>query len=109
MNYIAKAVPAEGDVYQQMNTDWDTIGYVISSKYRIKVVRELAEGSATPKSLSEEINCSISHVSRALRGLRERSLIQLTVPEQQQKNRLYKLTDDGEQLWETIQANDLTA
>lgn len=92
-----------------MSTDWDTVGYVISSKYRTKVVRELADGSATPKSLSEEIGCSISHVSRALRGLRERSLIQLTVPEKQQKNRLYELTNDGEQLWDTIQTNDLTA
>lgn len=91
-----------------MSTDWDAVGYVISSKYRSSVVRELADGPATPTMIADEADCSLTHVSRALSDLEERDVVQLIVPEEQRKDRLYELTADGEELWTVIQTNDLT-
>jgi hypothetical protein len=43
-----------------MNSDWDDVSFVISSQYRIAVLRRLADGPATPSRSASEIssNCS---------------------------------------------------
>lgn len=90
-----------------MSIDWDAIGYVISSKYRIAVLEQLSSGPATPTTIADETDLGITHISRALRRLRDRDLIELIVPESQRKGRLYALTGNGEQVWEGIMTMDL--
>lgn len=90
-----------------MATDWDAIGYVISSKYRVAVLRNLASGPATPTSIADESKLGITHISRALRRLQDRDIIELIVPEDQQKGRLYALTEKGETVWNEIETKDL--
>lgn len=90
-----------------MRDEWDVIGYVISSRYRIVVLRGLATGPATPSQLASDAGVAITHVSRALRGLRERTLVELLVPEERKKGRVYGITEQGNQVWEQILAKDL--
>jgi DNA-binding MarR family transcriptional regulator len=90
-----------------MSDDWDEVGYVISSTYRIKVLQRLSESAAPTSKIAEDIDCANSHVSRALSDLRERGLVDLLVPESRKKGRIYGITDRGREIWETIEAQNL--
>ena len=85
-----------------MNDDWDEIGFIISSKYRVAVLRRLVEGPATPSKIAEDEDTSIASVSHALRQLRDRSLVELLVDEDRRKGRVYGITERGEELWKQI-------
>ncbi|MWV65461.1 helix-turn-helix domain-containing protein [Halorubrum sp. JWXQ-INN 858] len=85
-----------------MDPDWDAIGYVISSKYRIAVCERLEGGPSTPTEIADRKGMSITHVSRALRNLEERSLVELLVPDDQRKQRIYDLTERGSGVWGDI-------
>ena len=90
-----------------MSSEWDEIGYVISSSYRTQVLGCLADGPATPSRIAEETNISIAHVSRALQELRERSVVELLVPEDRRKGRIYGITEKGDRVWEEMEAENL--
>jgi len=90
-----------------MSPDWEVIGYVVSSTYRVKVLQRLADSPAPPSTIADETDCAISHVSRALQDLRERGLVDLLVPESRKKGRIYGITDDGREIWETIESQNL--
>lgn len=90
-----------------MSTDWEEVGYVISSTYRVKVLRRLADSPAPPSKVAEDTDCADSHVSRALTDLRDRGLVDLLVPESRKKGRIYGITDRGREIWETIEAENL--
>ncbi len=59
--------------------DWDEIRFVISPEYRIKVLETLSTGPSIPSTIASETGIPITHVSIALRALRERSLVGLLV------------------------------
>lgn len=90
-----------------MTEEWDEIGFVISSRYRVAVLRRLADGPATPSQLATDSGLAIAHISRALRGLRERDLVELLVPEDRKKGRVYGITERGEEVWSQIQSKNL--
>ena len=79
-----------------MTDTWDVAGYVASSRYRIAVCEYLSEyGPGLPSEIASNTDLAQPHVSRALSELRERDVVELLVPESQQKGRLYDLTDSG--------------
>lgn len=90
-----------------MSAHWDTIGYLISSKYRLAVVDRLANAPATPTEIATDENLAPSHVSRAIQRLADRSVVELAVPEAQHKNRQYELTAKGRALWAEIRTAGL--
>jgi DNA-binding MarR family transcriptional regulator len=75
-------------------------GFVKASKHRVAVVRRLAQSPAIPKELKEDTNRPYSRVSDALDNLRDQGLVELLVPEEQTKGRLYALTERGEECWQ---------
>ncbi|MFC6825607.1 winged helix-turn-helix domain-containing protein [Halopelagius fulvigenes] len=80
-----------------MSETWDAAGYIASSRYRLAVCKLLARnGPDLPSRIAEELDLAQPHVSRALSELRERDIVELLVPESQQKGRLYGLTGDGQ-------------
>lgn len=91
-----------------MATDWDQVGYVVSSKYRTAVLRVLSSGAATPTTIADESELGITHISRALGRLQERDVVELAVPEDRHKGRFYDLTERGEQLWEEMETTGMT-
>jgi DNA-binding HxlR family transcriptional regulator len=86
---------------------WDTVSFVISSRYRLLVVDHLAEAPATPSQIDADDHVLIEHVSRAIHELRDRNVVALLVPEDQQKGRLYGLTDRGERVVSHLQTTGL--
>lgn len=90
-----------------MSTDWDEIGFVISSRYRILALRRLAVGPATPSQIASDEGVGIAHISRALQDLKERTLVDLLVSDDRKKGRVYGLTEHGREVWETIDAENL--
>jgi len=90
-----------------MTTDWDVVGYVISSEHRTAVLGRLAEGPSTPTQIADSVDISVTHVSRALRALRQRELVDLLVPEERRKGRIYGITSNGKEVWELIQSRGL--
>jgi DNA-binding transcriptional ArsR family regulator len=96
---------AEGGV--QMSGNWDDIGFIISSRYRILSLRRLAVGPATPSQIAADEDVGIAHVSRALQDLRDKELVDLLVSDNRKKGRVYGLTERGQELWETIDAENL--
>jgi len=90
-----------------MSPDWDVVGYVISSDHRTVVLRRLADGPATPTQIASDVDLSVTHVSRALRSLRDRDLVELLVPEERRKGRVYGITTEGTEIWALIESKDL--
>ncbi|GAA0676400.1 ArsR family transcriptional regulator [Natronoarchaeum mannanilyticum] len=90
-----------------MNDEWDEIGFVISSRYRVEVLRRLSEGPATPTQIATDSGAGIAHISRALSSLRERDLVELLVSEDRKKGRVYGITEPGEEIWQQIQAENM--
>lgn len=90
-----------------MNSDWDAVGYVISSKYRLAVLRQLEESPATPTAIADSEEMAPSHISRALGRLQRRSIVELIVPEHRRKVRLYALTPKGEAIWDAVRQAEL--
>jgi DNA-binding MarR family transcriptional regulator len=90
-----------------MSDEWDLIGYVISSQYRVAVLSRLAESPATPSRIADDSDIAVTHVSRALSGFRDRDLVELLVPEERKKGRVYGITERGREIWNLIQTKDL--
>lgn len=90
-----------------MTVEWDDIGFVISSGYRTAVLRRLAESPSTPSQIGADLDIAVAHVSRALQQLRERSMVDLLVPEDRRKGRVYRLSEKGELVWEQAQEHNL--
>jgi DNA-binding MarR family transcriptional regulator len=92
---------------QDDTEEWNLIGFVISSKYRIAVIERLSEGPSTPSTIASDTGLPITHISRALSALRERSLVELLVSKHKKKGRIYGITERGRQLWKRIQQEDM--
>jgi len=48
-----------------MTTDWDVVGYVISSEHRTAVMGRLAEGPATPTQIADSVGISVNVFGRS--------------------------------------------
>lgn len=90
-----------------MSNEWNAIGYIISSTYRVTVLEQLSDGPATPSQIAKDQGITITHVSRALSELKERDLVELLVPESRRKGRVYGITEKGEKIWTEIEAQNL--
>ena len=76
---------------------WNEYGYIIASNYRLKVVRSLLIHPKTPKQISVETKIGLTHVSRTLKELATREMVQCINP-QEVKGRVYTLTDKGKKV-----------
>lgn len=88
-------------------SEWDDVSYVISSRYRVATLRRLSEGPATPSRIAEDTELSVAHVSRALQELGENDVVDLLVSEDRKKGRVYGTTEEGEKIWEMIEAQEM--
>jgi len=82
--------------------DYDTAGWIIASRYRRLALEELAEQPATPSTIEARTGVDIAHISRALQPLRDRGLVELLVPDDRKKGRIYGITGEGEAVLETV-------
>ena len=88
--------------------DWDALSYVAASDYRCAVLAALdVDGPSIPTTIEAQTGVAITHVSRTLSELRERGLVELLVPEERTKGRVYGLTDAGATLAEQTDEVDV--
>jgi len=73
---------------------WEYLGFIKGSKYRESVFRQLMDGIKTPKELSEKTGIRTNHVSRTLKELELKDLIECKTPGLR-KGRIYSLTSKG--------------
>ncbi|AQL42082.1 transcriptional regulator [Halorientalis sp. IM1011] len=90
-------------------SNWDTVSLVVSSQYRIAVLRHLAEGPATPSRIASDADLGIAHISRALQTLNQEGCVELLVSEDRRKGRVYGVTETGEEVWDTIMRENMIA
>lgn len=72
----------------------DTLAYVVGSKYRRMIIRELRSGPSTPTQIAEKNDAHVSHVSRGLGELEDRTVV--AAYGTGSRTRLYRLTDYGD-------------
>lgn len=104
--YRGRMYVLDGSDLLDRDVDWTAVGYVISSKYRIGCLDLLEDQDRTPTELASASGYLVTHISRALSQLQERDLVVLRVPETQQKDRYYGLTNAGEELVAVLQERD---
>lgn len=84
-----------------MTDDSYTLGFVLASEYRKKVMITLQDKSSTPSIISEKTNIYPSHVSTTLAELVEKKLVVCATPKLR-KGRLYELTTTGKEILKNI-------
>jgi len=86
---------------QPSESTLDDVSYIVASDYRLAVVESLNEGMATPSTICEfhggREEIALAHVSRALGQLKDKGMVDLLVPEDTQKGRIYGLTEQGQE------------
>jgi len=90
-----------------MANQWDEMGLVVGSKYRLSVLDQLDDGPRTPSAIASNTGADLSNVSRALQQLREEGLAELLVAESRRKGRIYGITDRGEEIHDRIENHGL--
>ena len=76
---------------------WKEVGYVLSSKYRTKVMKSLKDDSKIPSQIARDSDIRQNHISNILRQLKEHELVECLNPEFR-KGRIYRLTDNGNEI-----------
>ena len=69
-----------------------------SSGYREKVITALAASPKLPHQLARETNLRLTHVSRSLREMAKKGLVECLTPSTRSHGRLYALTEVGSRL-----------
>ena len=77
--------------------DDETLDFVKRSSYRQNVLKALEDNVLMPKEIAERSNIKTNHVSKVLSELKSKELIEIINPEAR-KGRLYRLTDDGDEI-----------
>jgi ArsR family transcriptional regulator, cadmium/lead-responsive transcriptional repressor len=76
--------------------DYDALSFVLSGRLRQEMVKALKEPK-TPAQLTKELQTQDSSISRTLRELEEKKIIECLFPERK-KGRIYRLTEKGKQI-----------
>lgn len=73
---------------------YDTLAYIVGSRYRRLIVSELSSGPSNPTKIAETHDIHVSHVSRGLGELADRDVVSAYGTDS--RTRLYRLTEHGE-------------
>lgn len=77
---------------------WEDFSFVASSSYRERVIHALAEKPKFPSDLARETRLRLVHVSRALREMDRRGLVECLSPTAKARGRIYGVTGAGAEL-----------
>jgi predicted transcriptional regulator len=80
--------------------NWTDYSFVIRGQNRKKVLLAL-DSPKTPTQIAEETGLNLSHVSRALRELTEKKLVECVTPKER-TGRIYQLSSSGKAVRERI-------
>ena len=80
--------------------DWKLYSFIIRSKLRRGILLSL-EIPKTPTQIGNEVDSSVSHVSRNLKQFAEKGIAVCVTPKER-IGRIYKLTEKGEQILDQL-------
>lgn len=75
--------------------------YVSISSYRANAVKSLKKGEKTPTQLANDSNIRVNHISKVLKELKDHEVAEC-INEHKRKNRIYRLTDVGNEIVEHL-------
>lgn len=77
------------------------LGYVLSSKRRKQVLKELRKGPKRPMELCKKLKLDTGNTARLLFQLEKNGLIKCITPDKKSW-RVYKITDTGEKILKSL-------
>ena len=76
--------------------------YVECSKYRLNAIKAIGiDDVKTPTTIAKDSGIRVNHISRVLRDLKNVDLV-VCLNEDRKKGRLYRLTKDGEKIYNEL-------
>ena len=81
------------------------ISYVQISKYREKVMKSLDGDVKMPTAIAKDSGIRTNHISKVLSELKSKEIVEC-INEEARKGRLYRLTDTGKDVLETIKEKE---
>ena len=82
--------------------EWDSTAFIIRSSYRKRVFLELSKPQR-PSKIAKTLDLRLTHVTRALRELKHKSLVKCLNPKES-FGRFYELTSKGENVMKEVKA-----
>ena len=77
------------------------ISYVNISKYRTKVMKSLDGEVLIPTQIARNAGIRTNHISKVLSELKAKDIVEC-INEEVRKGRLYRLTDDGKKIADSL-------
>ena len=75
--------------------------YVQISKYREKTLKSIGDDVKIPTNIARDSGIRTNHISKVLRELKSKEIVEC-INEEARKGRLYRLTDTGKEVLDTI-------
>ena len=75
--------------------------YVEISKYREKTLKSIGNNVKIPTNIAKDSNIRRNHISKVLSELKSKEIVEC-INEEARKGRLYRLTDTGKEVLESI-------
>lgn len=75
--------------------------YVKISKYREKTLKSIGNNVKIPTNIAKDSNIRTNHISKVLSELKSKEIVEC-ITEEARKGRLYRLTDTGKEVLESI-------
>lgn len=75
--------------------------YVEISKYREKTLKSIGNNVKIPTNIAKDSNIRTNHISKVLSELKSKEIVEC-INEEARKGRLYRLTDTGKEILESI-------
>lgn len=85
--------------------DWKTYSFVIRGSTRKKVLLSL-HAPKTPSQIARETKTSTAHISRALRELEKKGLVECLTP-REKRGRIYRLTSQGSDIQANVKRSEV--
>lgn len=79
--------------------------YVQISKYREKTLKSIGDDVKIPTSIAKDSGIRTNHISKVLSELKSKDIVEC-INEEARKGRLYRLTDTGKGVLETIESKE---
>lgn len=80
---------------------WEDVGFIKASQIRLNIIFLLSNRAMTPKEIQVHLALHFPQVSRALRELQQRGLVQC-ITDDLKKGRLYVLSEKGIEVITTL-------
>ena len=79
--------------------------YVQISKYREKTLKSIGDNVKIPTNIAKDSGIRTNHISKVLSELKNKEIVEC-INEEARKGRLYRLTDTGKEVLDTIKDSE---